>query len=344
MEIEFGNGKNMLYRYLIPDVMKKRHVDHPDPLFEEYTYGDSGKYGNMIRKNVESGSHIFFHTTIGGQRYITAHYYVSRVMEGYEARHNDEIRKKFNNIHIHPENYPDWWYDYDVDLEEEDDSSDIVVFGDPEKSLGKLKNPIPFDRDFGEKLDFENTQIEFEIVNKKGRVMNDAECITSCTRVPRYLTKNDVKFLINEINSLNGGEKVDFEPEIESIGNEAFVLDTKFSEKQLEEIIFHNPEILEDGLEIISRQQPISSGRLDLLLKNKSGDVIILEIKEGFPRDSVVTQVLNYKNDIEKMYPDNNIKAAILCQDCSSRVRNAAKNVGIDIYSYGTYFIIGKEV
>lgn len=220
MEIEFGNGKNMLYRYLIPDVMKKRHGDHPDPLFEEYTYGDSGKYGNMIRKNIESGSNIFFHTTIGGQRYITAHYYVSRVMEGYEARHNDEIRTKFNNIHIHPENYPDWWYDYDVDLEKEDDENDVVVFGYPRKSLGKLTNPIKFDRDFGEKLEFENTQIKFEIINKNGRVMNDAECISSCTRVPRYLTKNDVKFLINEINLLNGGKNVDFDHESKFSGNE----------------------------------------------------------------------------------------------------------------------------
>lgn len=262
MEIEFGNGKNMLYRYLISDVMKKRHGDHPDPLFEEYTYGDGDKYGNMIRNNVELGSHIFFHTTIGNQRYITAHYYVSRVMEGYDARHDDEIRKKFNNIHIHPENYPDWWIDYNVDSEEEGNSSDVIIFGHPDKSLGELTNPIPFDRDFGEKLEFENKKIKFEIVNKNGRVMNDAECISSCTRVPRYLTKNDVKFLINEINSLNGGEKIDSEHESGSIGNEDFfsieedeqcISDESFEEKK----VLRHHEFVERNSKLAKRTKEI---------------------------------------------------------------------------------------
>ena len=36
MEVEFGNRKNMLYRYLMPDIMCKGHnTDHPYSMLEE---------------------------------------------------------------------------------------------------------------------------------------------------------------------------------------------------------------------------------------------------------------------------------------------------------------------
>jgi hypothetical protein len=198
MEIEFGNGKNMLYRY-IDDANK--NWDHPDPLFEELTYGEGGggNFRTMVRNSVRKGSHIFFHTTIEGQRYITAHYFVSKIVEGYDARHDDKIRSNYLNVHIHPENYPEWWPNYAIDKEIKSDRDDILIFGDSEKSLGKLVNPLKFDRGLAEKLKFETNQIKFEIVDKNRKVMNDSECITSCTHVPRYITKNDVIFLIEKI-------------------------------------------------------------------------------------------------------------------------------------------------
>jgi hypothetical protein len=156
MDVEFGNAKNMLYRYLTPKNFKTMAgFDHPDPMLEELTYGEGGAFSNMIRRNVTPTSHIFFHTTIGGQRYITAHYFVSKVMEGFDARQDKNIRENFRNPHIHPENYPEWWPDYDHENEKDDDSYDIIIFGDPKKSIGKLVNPLPFDRDLAERLEFE---------------------------------------------------------------------------------------------------------------------------------------------------------------------------------------------
>ncbi len=201
MEIEFGNGKKMLYRYLPDDVKLKDNWIHPDPNFHEFTYGEGGRYSKMVRNNVRYGSHIFFHTTIEGQRYITAHYFVSQIVEGYDARHDDKIRIKYKNVHIHPENYPEWWgSNYDVDKEIKSESNDILVFGDDKKSWADLKNPLKFDRELAEKLKFETNQIKFRIVDKNGKVMSDSDCITSCTRVPRYITKNDVILLIEKIS------------------------------------------------------------------------------------------------------------------------------------------------
>jgi len=203
MEIKFGNGKNMLYRYLIDDVKRKQNWIHPDPLFQELTYGEGGRFSTMVRNNIHYGSHIFFHSTIEGQRYITAHYFVSKVVEGYDARHNPEIRKQYQNVHIHPEKYPEWWPNYDVNEEIKDNSNDIIVFGDPEKSFGELKNPLKFDRDLAEKMEFENNRINLKIVDKNGKVWSDGECISSCTHVPRYMTMNDVILLIEKITKEN---------------------------------------------------------------------------------------------------------------------------------------------
>lgn len=346
MDIVFGDGKNLLYGYLSPmDKLYKKKLgfNEPDPDLDELTYGEAGRKADRIRKNVKPGSHIFFHTTIGGQRYIKGHFFVSKIMEGFDARHDKSIRENFKNPHIHPEEYPEWWPDYDHETEKEDDRDDVIIFGDLKKSKGKLTNPIPFARDLAERLEFEGKRIEFDIINKRGRTMSDSECITSCTRTPRYITRRDVKFLLNEIASLATGEVEETKPEVESLDIERLILESPYSESDIEELIFRFPDILEKGLKVLSRQESLPSGRVDLLLENNEGEVILLEIKEGFPRDSVITQVLSYKNDVEKRYPKKKVTPAILCQDCSRRVRNAAKSAGINIYTYGTFFSISSS-
>jgi hypothetical protein len=195
--VEFGEGKHILCVY-------KQLENHPDPLFDELTYGECSHRSPMIRNNVKKGSHYFFHTTIEGQRYITAHYFVSDIMDGYDARHDPIVRAKYNNVHIHPEKYPSWWGGvYDANEETRSNSGDILVFGDEHKSLGKLEKPILFDRKLAEKLEFEGNSIIFDTIDKNGHNRTINECISSGTRVPRYLTKNDVITLFKEINLQN---------------------------------------------------------------------------------------------------------------------------------------------
>lgn len=208
MNIEFGNGKNILCRY-------KDLKNHPDPCFDELTYGECGHLSSMVRENIKPGSHYFFHKTINGQRYITAHYFVKEVVGGYDARHNNEIRKKYKNVHIHPENYPEWWGGpYAPDKETKGESSDIIIFGDKEKSLGKLECPLLFDRELAEKLEFEDgKKLKFDIIDKNGKKWTDTACIGSCTHAPRYITEKDVITLLNAINLQDIDEDIDYTKE-----------------------------------------------------------------------------------------------------------------------------------
>ncbi len=56
-------------------------LSHPDPAFDEFTYGDSGQRARKLKRDVKRGDYIFFHTTKRGKKFITAYYVVDRVLD-----------------------------------------------------------------------------------------------------------------------------------------------------------------------------------------------------------------------------------------------------------------------
>lgn len=338
MNIELGNGKHMLCRYVDLE-------DHLDPRFDELTYGECGHFSSTVRKYIKPGSHYFFHKTINGQRYITAHYFVTRVMEGYDARHDPEIITEYKNVHLHPP--------YACDNEIKGESSDIIIFGDKDKSLGELKTRLLFDRELAEKLEFATgNKIEFDKIDRRGKIRTDAECLCSATRTPRVLTDKDAITLYNAISRSEKGNGIDlsdvtqigsyisekeFKKDLNERGSSStseFLMALDFPENIIEQLIIENPNLLEEGMKIITKQLVVPSGRIDLLLETKDNDLMLLEIKSGLPKDDVVTQVLSYVDAVKSLYPGRNVIPAILSGGCSDRVVNAARSTGIKIYNY----------
>lgn len=76
--------KHMLITYTDP-VDNNNHVD---PDFTKLLYGDSS-YVSLIKENLEEGSYVFFNTRIGSDRYITAYFYVEKVL--YRGNNDAEI-------------------------------------------------------------------------------------------------------------------------------------------------------------------------------------------------------------------------------------------------------------
>jgi len=57
-------GNDLLYRYLSREQFKKQAgFYHPDPMFDEFTYGEGGGFSVYLWNNIGVGSRIFFHTT-----------------------------------------------------------------------------------------------------------------------------------------------------------------------------------------------------------------------------------------------------------------------------------------
>jgi len=53
---------------------------HVDPNFTQLVYGCGGQGAMQIKECLEPGSYIFFNARIGGKRYITAYFYVEKIL------------------------------------------------------------------------------------------------------------------------------------------------------------------------------------------------------------------------------------------------------------------------
>ncbi|MFJ7684336.1 hypothetical protein [Peribacillus butanolivorans] len=69
-------SKHMIVTYSA----EKANEGHVDPNFTQLVYGNSNKNGNSIRNNLDVGSFIFFNARIDKKRYITAYFYVEKIL------------------------------------------------------------------------------------------------------------------------------------------------------------------------------------------------------------------------------------------------------------------------
>ncbi|AYD39519.1 hypothetical protein D4Z93_02765 [Clostridium fermenticellae] len=62
---------------------------HVDPNFTQLVYGDGGNKGEALKNNLSEGSYLFFNTRIGNKRYITAYFYIEKIL--LKGKNNIEI-------------------------------------------------------------------------------------------------------------------------------------------------------------------------------------------------------------------------------------------------------------
>ncbi len=286
------------YRYL---------PDHLDPLFDEFTYGDAKARGKRLKEKLNRGDYIFFWTNIAGMQYITAYYVVDKVLEVDEAKKDHKIMEKYRNPHLKRSFYEG----EDVSYE-----NDVVVFGDVKKSR-KLGIPLSFNRTLAERFVF-NPPKTIDFQNNR----TDAENIGSACRQPRELTKEDVKFLVTEIENLNTEGK--------------FPLDiSDWREKEIESVLAKNPDLIDPDFKLVSRQL---HGHIDLVFEDSNGNLIVVEVKEGLAPEGTLTQILDYRRVIKEKYDDKKVDAIIVCAGVSSRLKRAAEENKVKIHVYGGKF------
>ena len=66
------------------------------------------------------------------------------------------------------------------------------------------------------------------------------------------------------------------------------------SEGLLEDILTRNPDMLEEGLELVGRQTETAGGPLDLLGVDRDGRLVVFEIKRGTLNRGAVAQIIDY--------------------------------------------------
>lgn len=281
--------------------------DHPDPLLEEFTYGDIKARARKLKRDLKRGDYVFFHTTIRGRRYITAYYVVDRVLDTSEAASNRAIADKYQNPHI-KEYLKGERRGYD----------DAVLFGDPILSR-KLPRRLLFDRALAEKL-------SLNIPFKKNFTEN--QCIGSATRQWRRLTEKDVMILLREIKKW----------EEKGIASEV-VLSTdevlEIREVDLENFIVNNVHLLASNLTLIDRQIDTRAGRLDLLFEDENKNLVVAELKLNEIGRYAINQLRRYIHQVRKD-TGKKVRGIIVSKDVLPTFVNEFRKLrNIKIFHYG---------
>lgn len=65
-------------------------------------------------------------------------------------------------------------------------------------------------------------------------------------------------------------------------------------ERDIEDHLVDNLDAIEPGLKFIARQYPTAIGRIDILAEDREGVRVVIEVKVGDAKDSVVGQIARY--------------------------------------------------
>ena len=263
----------------------KRLINHADPAFDEFTYGDHDRRARKLKSSWKEGDYIFFHTSINGKKRITAYYVVDRVLDTIAACRDRGIRAKYKNPHI---------VEYIAKKRARHGEDDAVVFGDPITSR-VLERPLLFNRKLAEKL---SLGIKFP-ANK-----SETQAIGSATRNWRELTDGDVRVLRKEA----AVEQKRFRKYVLRSTDEV----AETLEKDVENYIAHNPSLVGKGLTLSRQQKFIGDGRLDLLFEDKQGNWVVVELKLNRIGRDALRQIKTYIHDLREE-TKKKISGVIVC-------------------------------
>lgn len=106
--------------------------------------------------------------------------------------------------------------------------------------------------------------------------------------------------------------------------------DQTFSlEKDLQQALRANITQLEPGLEIADggAEKHVPSGFIDILARDASGALVVIELKAVKARRDVVGQILAYMGDIQTEHPGTPVRGLLIAPEFEDRVRAAARVV-----------------
>jgi len=296
--------------FLIPYVPLR---GHKDPDFRELSYGDSGSRGRRLARSVAPGSYLFFHTNVGGAKYITAYIQVERVLEGSEARKDPSITG--------------------------DGRTDDWFFLGNKTTSRRLTKFLPFDESLARQL-----SLNICFAEDSGRSV--AQTVGSATRSHRELTEADVDLLLSRSKELTANEKFVNSSAVQrhlyfyDEGGDIIPIDEvhKLRESEIQKLIRKTPSIIEAGARVVDFEKTLPDGdRLDLLLEDSTGALILAELKgPEKATDSLPTQLASYCRDVEREFPGRRIRKMIVCDGkVSPKLRKACANLSIEIKVFG---------
>ena len=102
------------------------------------------------------------------------------------------------------------------------------------------------------------------------------------------------------------------------------------AERNLEDFVVQQLDVVEAGLRLIERQKSTPAGRLDLLCQDARGNYVVVELKKTRGTDQVVGQLLRYMGWAKGEYPKAKVRGIIIVgkkDDALQYAINAAHDI-----------------
>ncbi|KUI99599.1 endonuclease NucS domain-containing protein [Vibrio sp. MEBiC08052] len=100
-------------------------------------------------------------------------------------------------------------------------------------------------------------------------------------------------------------------------------------EKDLHSYLARNIQDIENGLTIVEGgiEYVLDAGRIDILAKDKTGQLVVIELKAGKAKDSALGQLLGYIGCLSESSESSNIRGILVASDFDKRVVFGAKAI-----------------
>ncbi|MCC4773923.1 endonuclease NucS domain-containing protein [Vibrio cyclitrophicus] len=98
-------------------------------------------------------------------------------------------------------------------------------------------------------------------------------------------------------------------------------------EKDLHSYLARNISDIEDGLSVVEGgiEYALDAGRIDILAKDKTDQLVVIELKAGKAKDSALGQLLGYIGCLSESSNASNIRGILVASDFDKRVVFGAK-------------------
>lgn len=99
------------------------------------------------------------------------------------------------------------------------------------------------------------------------------------------------------------------------------------TEEDLEDYLFKNLHLIEEGLKPVKRQVEVEEGRIDILAKDKNDNFVILELKINNDKH-LIWQVMYYPEAIKSVIRVSNPRVITICPSYPNYIKTPLKQIG----------------
>lgn len=100
------------------------------------------------------------------------------------------------------------------------------------------------------------------------------------------------------------------------------VVQLNYNEKFIEKILINNLDLIEDGMIFVGSQVSVDGGFVDILARDKSNKLVIIEVKINSYDERVVSQVLFYPSQFEE-----ECRVIVIAPDYNKKIRYSMSQI-----------------